>query len=308
MFLEGEQWMGTESEAVRMRRGDPDAFDALLARYQNRLYRYLLRLTANPAVAQDLFQETWLKVITRIHSYDERRPFEPWLFSVARNLSIDHLRRGSPESLDEPAEGGETRASRLSADEPGPLERLLDGERHGLLERRLEELPAVYREALSLRFEEEMTFEEIAEVLSAPLHGEIPRAEGALDAQKEDGVRERELDEELEVLALALRRLRTPMPPEALVSRVRRLAHLELAMQADERISRLVMAFLLAFSWTITLFAFLAVGLLSGEDLLGSVTGSRLSWSVAYLVFTWISGVALLVVLGFHARKERRLA
>ena len=172
--------MGTESEPVRLRRGDPDAFDALLARYQNRLYRYLLRLTANPAAAEDLFQETWLKVITRIHRYDERRPFEPWLFSVARNLAIDYLRRRSPESLDEPSEHGETRIARLEADEPGSLEVLLERERHGLLERKLEELPVVYREALSLRFEEEMTFEEIAAVLSAPLSTVKSRVQRAL--------------------------------------------------------------------------------------------------------------------------------
>jgi RNA polymerase sigma-70 factor (ECF subfamily) len=179
-ILKGEAWMGTDSEPVRLRRGDPDAFDAVLARYQNRLYRYLLRLTANAAVAEDLFQETWLKVITRIHRYDERRPFEPWLFSVARNLAIDHLRKASPESLDEPSESGETGVARLGADEPGSLERLLERERHGLLERRLEELPALHREALSLRFEEEMTFEEIAEVLSAPVSTVKSRVQRAL--------------------------------------------------------------------------------------------------------------------------------
>jgi RNA polymerase sigma-70 factor (ECF subfamily) len=178
--LGGEQWMGADSEPVRLRRGDPDAFDALLARYQNQLYRYLVRLTANPAVAEDLFQETWLKVITRIHRYDERRPFEPWLFSVARNLAIDHLRKASPESLDEPSESGDTRIARLGAEEPGSLERLLERERRGLLERRLEELPALYREALSLRFEEEMTFEEIAEVLSAPVSTVKSRVQRAL--------------------------------------------------------------------------------------------------------------------------------
>src|SRR2546425_1554122 len=179
-ILEGEQWMGADSEPVRLRRGDPDAFDALLARYQNRLYRYLVRLTANPAVAEDLFQETWLKVITRIHRYDERRPIEPWLFAVARNLAIDHLRKASPESLDEPSESGETRIARLGADEPGSLERLLGQERRGLLERKLEALPALYREALSLRFEEEMTFEEIAEVLSAPVSTVKSRVQRAL--------------------------------------------------------------------------------------------------------------------------------
>ena len=122
-------------------------------------------------------------------------------------------------------------------------------------------------------------------------------------------MREREsLDEELEVLSLELRRLPTPMPPEALVSRVRRLAHLELAARADDRLNRLVLVFLLLFSWTVSLFALLAVRLLSGESLLGSATGSMLSWSVAYFVSAWISGAAVLVLLDFHVRKERRLA
>jgi RNA polymerase sigma-70 factor (ECF subfamily) len=172
--------MGADSDSARLRRGDPDAFDTLLARYQNRLYRYLLRLTANPAAAEDLFQETWLKVITRIHRYDERRPFEPWLFSVARNLAIDHLRKTTPESLDEPTGSGESRGAHLGSEEPGTLQRLLDHERRFLLERRLGELPALYREALALRFEEEMSFEEIAEVLAAPLSTVKSRVQRAL--------------------------------------------------------------------------------------------------------------------------------
>jgi RNA polymerase sigma-70 factor (ECF subfamily) len=179
-ILEGGPWMAADSESVRLRAGDPDAFDALLARYQNRLYRYLLRLTANAAVAEDLFQDTWLKVITRIHRYDQRRPFEPWLFSVARHLAIDHLRKASPESLDEPSESGESRGAQLGSGAPGALERLLDHERRSVLESRLQELPALYREALSLRFEEEMSFEEIAEVLSAPVSTVKSRVQRAL--------------------------------------------------------------------------------------------------------------------------------
>ena len=172
--------MGTDSDPVRLRRGDAEAFDALLALYQNRLYRYLLRLTANSAVAEDLFQETWLRVLTHIHRYDERRPFEPWLFAVARNLALDHLRKASPESLDEPSESGETKSARLGSEEPGSLERLLDQERLGLLEKGLEGLPPLSREALSLRFEEEMTFEEMAAVLGAPLPTVKSRVQRAL--------------------------------------------------------------------------------------------------------------------------------
>lgn len=117
------------------------------------------------------------------------------------------------------------------------------------------------------------------------------------------------LDEEPEALGHALRRLPTPMAPEALVSRVRRLAHLELAERADESLNRLVVVVLLFFSWTVSLFAFLAVRLLGGEslELLGSATESTFSWSVAYFVSAWISGAAVLVLLGLFVRKERRL-
>ncbi|MGH9324175.1 MAG: hypothetical protein ACRD21_04725 [Vicinamibacteria bacterium] len=119
-----------------------------------------------------------------------------------------------------------------------------------------------------------------------------------------------EHDEVLELLPSELRRLPTPMPPPALVERVRRLAHFELAGRADEKLNRLVLVFLLVFSWTVSLVAFFAVRLLSGEraSLLGLAMGSGLSWSAAYFAAAWVSGVALLVLLGLHTRRERRLA
>jgi RNA polymerase sigma-70 factor (ECF subfamily) len=182
-----ETWVAADSEPARLRRGDPDAFDALLNRYQNRLYRYLTRLTGNSTQAEDLFQQTWLKVIGGIHRYDERRPFEPWLFSIARNLAIDHLRRVSPESLDEPSdETGEPRIARLKAEGPGHLEQLLDRERRGVLERKIHELPAIYREVITLRFEEEMTFEEMAMVLRAPVSTVKSRVSRALSTLRKE--------------------------------------------------------------------------------------------------------------------------
>src|SRR5262249_13061240 len=159
-------------EAARLRRGDPGAFEELLARYQHRLYRYLVRFVRDPALAEDLFQQSWLRVVQKIAQYDPRKNFEAWLFSVARNLAIDHLRRYKPESLDDPLPGGapvETRAAQFTAGGPTALDRLLERERAERLEASLELLPLIYREVLSLRFEEEMKIEEIAGVLNVPL-------------------------------------------------------------------------------------------------------------------------------------------
>jgi len=167
-----EGLVGLQGEVAQLRRGNLDALSQLIARYQNRLYRYLLRLVRNPAEAEDLFQQTWLRVAEKISSFDPRRNFDSWLFTVARNLALDHLRRIRPHSLDEPFasdSGSETPADRLLSREMLPLDRILESERSGRLAAALLELPVVYREVVSLRFEEEMKLEEIAQVLGAPL-------------------------------------------------------------------------------------------------------------------------------------------
>jgi len=167
-----EARVGIESAVLQLRRGDLDALSTLIARYQNRVYRYLLRLVRQPAEAEDLFQQTWLRVAERIRSYDTSQSFEAWLFALTRNLAFDHLRRIRPSSLDEPFGNDspdDTMISRLASADPGPLDQLLARERTSHLVSALENLPVSYREVLSLRFEEEMKLEEIAIVLVVPL-------------------------------------------------------------------------------------------------------------------------------------------
>ncbi len=180
-------WEGAvslDSETAGLRRGDPQAFEALLTRYQHRLYRYLLRLVREPAMAEDLFQQTWLRVVERTRQYDPRRSFEAWLFAVAHNLAVDTLRRYRPESLDEPVEsrGNETRGEQIAGGGPSALERVMQQERSARVARALEQMPMIYREVLSLRFEEELKIEEIAAVLGAPLSTVKTRLRRGLEA------------------------------------------------------------------------------------------------------------------------------
>jgi len=164
--------LAVDKDVARLRRGDVDALAELIARYQNRLYRYLLRLVREPAEAEDLFQQTWLRVAQKIRAFDPSRNFDAWLFTLARNLAIDHLRRIRPLSLDEPVSGEpfeESRTDRLISTESLPFDRALAAERRNRLAQAMERMPAVYREVLTLRFEEEMKVEEIAQVIGAPL-------------------------------------------------------------------------------------------------------------------------------------------
>ena len=88
-------------DTARLRRGDLTGLDGLMARHQDRLFRYLRRLLGDETVAEDLFQQTWVRVAERARRYDPSRPFRPWLLAVAHNLALDHLRRRRPESLDD---------------------------------------------------------------------------------------------------------------------------------------------------------------------------------------------------------------
>lgn len=177
-----EGLVGLDSEVVRLRRGDPGAFEALLARYQNRLYRYLNRMVREPATAEDLFQQTWLRVVQNIRGLDPGRNFEPWLFRIGRNLAIDHLRRYRPRSLDEPLPSGDLPGEHVPSPDPGAFHALVAGERTRRVSQALEALPVIHREVLTLRFEEEMKLEEIAEVLGTPLSTVKSRLRRALDA------------------------------------------------------------------------------------------------------------------------------
>jgi len=158
-----------ETEVTRLRGGDMDAIATLMQRYQHRLYRYMLRMVRQPATAEDLFQQTWIRVMESAGSYDPRRSFEGWLFAIAHNLAIDHLRRRQPESLDEELPSGETRVDATPSTAPDVLAQLLAEERSTFVAQAVAEMSATFREVLTLRFEEEMKLEEIAEVLALPL-------------------------------------------------------------------------------------------------------------------------------------------
>src|SRR5260370_6051347 len=157
-----------EREWTRLRRGDVEAVAALMERYQHRLYRYLLRLVRQPATAEDLFQQTWLRVMERIQSYNPQRSFEGWLFALAHNLAIDFLRRYRPESLDDPLPSRDSRVETLAGCGSGALEQLLARERAGRLAESVVEFPVVFREVLTLRFEEYMHLHELPPVLGPP--------------------------------------------------------------------------------------------------------------------------------------------
>jgi RNA polymerase sigma-70 factor, ECF subfamily len=184
-LMNSDATLSAVDEAARLRRGDPDALAAAIARYQHRLYRYLLRLVSDPAMAEDLFQQTWVRVMESLRRYDPRRSFEAWLFSVAHNLAIDYLRKSRPESLDEMLPSGDARVDGLAETGPDALECLLEWERTEAVAAALRHLPAIHREVLTLRFEEDLKLEQMAEVVQLPLSTVKSRLRRALDGLRD---------------------------------------------------------------------------------------------------------------------------
>ena len=163
--------MESEDQAIArgLRRRDPDLLDRLIERYQYRLLRYLLALVRQREAAEDLFQETWIRVLEKGRQYNARWKFEAWLFAIARNLTIDHLRRRQPQSLEEWLAPDAGPPRELTTNAATPLEALAQGEGAARLAAALGRLPVGYREVLVLRFQEDLELGEIAAVLGAPL-------------------------------------------------------------------------------------------------------------------------------------------
>jgi RNA polymerase sigma-70 factor (ECF subfamily) len=156
-------------DAVRLRRGDLAGLTGLMERYQERLFRYLVRLLGDETVAEDVFQQTWLRVTERISRYEASRPFGPWLFAVARNLAFDHLRRYQPESLGDEEESAAGIAGPDGSVEGSPLARFAITERGARLAAAIGALPALDREVLALRFEQDLALVDVASVLGVSL-------------------------------------------------------------------------------------------------------------------------------------------
>jgi RNA polymerase sigma-70 factor (ECF subfamily) len=180
--LTGKSAVQAELELVRqenlaisegLKRKDAGLVDQLIVRYQHRLIRYLLYLTGNRELAEDLFQEVWMRVLVRGSQFNGQSRFETWLFTIARNLLIDLRRKRTMSSLDELFEAGSEDdrpvAMEITDTDPTPFEHFSKLEDRERVAAALLELDALHREVLVLRFHEELSLEEIAKVTHAPL-------------------------------------------------------------------------------------------------------------------------------------------
>ena len=180
----------THQIARGLRHRDVALLHALVGQYQYRLVRYFIYLVGRRDLVDDLVQETWLRVLERGHSYDGRCRFEPWLFTVARNLALDSMRKRRVFSLDSNDSPEQELASpSLVSHAPSPFEQAARTEDAQRLAHSLQMLEPIYREALVLRFQEDLSLPEMADVIGASVStvsSRIYRGLAALRAQMEE--------------------------------------------------------------------------------------------------------------------------
>ena len=180
----------TAKIARALREKDMQLVADLVERCQHRLVRYLLYLTGRRDYAEDLAQETWIRVLQRGSQYNGRQRFDLWLFAIARNLAIDYLRRKRKgvETASLPDDRDEILL--VSSSGPSPFEAAARSEDAIRLAGQLQILSPLYREALLLRFQEDLSLAEIAQVLGAPVTtvtSRIYRGLAALRSAFEEG-------------------------------------------------------------------------------------------------------------------------
>ena len=142
---------------------DDTAFEYLFDRYRDAIRRLLVQRSGNAGDADDLLQETFIKVYINLHKYSPEYTFGQWVYTIARNTFIDFVRRRQDDlSIDE-------RFTAPASSSPTPEERFINLQQRTQIEGYLERLSPRYRQLIVLRFFDELSSEEIAAKLSLPL-------------------------------------------------------------------------------------------------------------------------------------------
>ena len=131
----------------RLRRGDPDAFDEIYAAFNTRLFTFLVRLSRRRDVAEDLLEETWLRLVKHARRLGPDTRLGPWLFTVARNLHVSYIRS---RMLEDSAAASLIALWPFSLERSSPFEAAAASELERRIERALAAMPAASREVLLL--------------------------------------------------------------------------------------------------------------------------------------------------------------
>ncbi|WP_419954745.1 RNA polymerase sigma factor SigW [Neobacillus niacini] len=153
-------------------KGDQDAFAEIVELYSNSIYQLGYRMLGNRHEAEDIAQEAFIRAYVNIKSFNQDLKFSTWLFRIATNLCIDRMRKKKPDYyLDAEVSGtdGLTMYSQLASNSPLPENELESLELQESVQKEILKLPEKYRSVIVLKYIEELSLNEISEILDLPL-------------------------------------------------------------------------------------------------------------------------------------------
>jgi len=159
---------------LRVKRGDRAAFAELVGKYQQPLFNFICRTLRDEAESEDVAQNVFLQVYKSRQRYQHTAKFSTWLFTIARNLCLNEIRRRSrhpAESIEENQTENEDQPQRQYVDKKTdlPVDNVLHGELAGKIEQAIAELPETQRTAILLCRQDELSYEQIADILGCSL-------------------------------------------------------------------------------------------------------------------------------------------
>lgn len=167
---------------MRYREGDVASFQVLVDRYQNKIYSYVLMLVKDKQLADDIFQDTFLKIIRTIKAgvYKEEGKFIQFAMRIAHNLIIDHFRKAKRLPMVDPTKEDYDMLDNARFMDPSIEERMVAEQTYDDVRKMIEFLPAEQREVLVMRMYDDMSFKEIAEATNVSINTALGRMRYAL--------------------------------------------------------------------------------------------------------------------------------
>jgi RNA polymerase sigma-70 factor (ECF subfamily) len=189
-----------ESLMLRYQEGDARAFEVLVQRHRRPIFNFVLRYVRDTVAAEDVTQDTFLRVVRSADNYVREAKFTTWLFTIARNLCVDASRRAKHRnmaSLDAPvdAESGTAKIEFVASDGPAVDRQAIGAELKARMQLAIQALPEEQREIFLLREVGDLQFNEIAEIIGVPENTVKSRMRYALEKLREALAEYRDLAE-----------------------------------------------------------------------------------------------------------------
>lgn len=168
-------------------KGDKESLEILISRYLKLVYSFVRQIIYDEAEAEDVTQDVFVRVWKNLKKFDQQKNFKTWIFSIAKNASIDFLRKKKavPMSAFDNEDGGNAVADNLASLSPLPDEIVERADAANLIKSAVEKLSENYRTVLYLKYYSDLTFKKISEMTGVPLHTAKSRYRRALAALRE---------------------------------------------------------------------------------------------------------------------------